>query len=105
MKYFGAVGYSITEETAPGVWTPTIVEHEYYGDVTKNYKKTAGNDKVNNDIELNNTFSIVADPFAYENFQYIIYISFMGTKWKVTGVTVEFPRLVLTVGGMYNYAE
>lgn len=62
MKYFGSIGYVETNETNPGVWTPTIIERQYYGDVTKNYKRTSGNDKVNNDIELSNTFSILADP-------------------------------------------
>ena len=85
-KYYGAVGYAITEETSPGVWEP-------------------GNDKVNNDIELGNNFSIIADPYAYENFHSIVYITYMGVKWKVSGVEVLYPRLLLSVGGRYNYED
>lgn len=104
-KYYGAVGYAITEETSPGVWEPKIIERNYYGDITKNYKRFSGNDKVNNDIELGNNFSIIADPYAYENFHSIVYITYMGIKWKVSGVEVLYPRLLLSVGGRYNYED
>lgn len=101
-KYYGAVGYVNTTETSPGVWEPIITERNYYGDITKNYKRYSGGDKVNDDIEISNSFSILADPYAYDNFHSIAYITYMGTKWKVSGVEVQFPRLILSAGGVYN---
>lgn len=101
-KYYGKVGYGITEKTAPGVCTETVVERSYYGDVLRNYRRLDGSEHLNDDLNVSNTISIVADAFAYEHFFAIRYIEWMGTKWKVTGVEVMRPRLNLTVGGVYN---
>ena len=57
---------------------------------------------INDNLNISNEFSIIADPFAYENFQNMRYIVFMGAKWKITSVEVQYPRLILTVGGVYN---
>jgi hypothetical protein len=32
----------------------------------------------------------------------MLYVEFMGTKWKITNVEVQYPRLILSVGGVYN---
>lgn len=102
-KWFGKVGYSETVETAPGVHTPQITVHEYYGDVIRNTTRWAVNsDSTNDDLTINSQISIVADPFAIDNFHAIKWIEFLGTKWKVTSVDPQFPRLLLTLGGAYN---
>jgi len=101
-KYFGKIGFAITEETSPGVYKERIREHEYYGDVLKFYRRTEGNDKVNSDINISNEISIVADPFAYNNFKSIRYATFMHVKWKVNSVDVQYPRLNLSLGGEYH---
>lgn len=103
-KFYGEVGYRITEETAPGVWRPRLVERNYYGDVLRNRSTiyANSNDKVNDDIHLSNEISIVADSFAYENFHNIIYVEYLGARWKVNSVVVQRPRLNLTLGGVYN---
>lgn len=101
-KFFGKIGYSVTAETAPGVWTPTIVEHEYYGDVTRNSRRVDTAQQVNDNLTVNNTISIVADDFAYENTPFMVYVEYMGNKWKITNVEILYPRLNLTIGGLYN---
>lgn len=101
-KWCGKVGYIWTNETTPGVWTEQTVERQYYGDVNRNSRRLQSSDKVNDDINVSNEISIVADPFAYQNFHYIRYVEFMGTKWKVPNVEVKYPRLILTLGGVYN---
>lgn len=35
-KYYGIVGYVITEETSPGVWGEVTNERPYYGDIVRN---------------------------------------------------------------------
>jgi hypothetical protein len=30
------------------------------------------------------------------------YVEFMGTKWKITNIEVQYPRLTLSIGGEYN---
>jgi hypothetical protein len=101
-KFYGKIGYAITTETAPGVWRPSIVEREYYGDVTRNLRRLESAQQVNDNINISNTISIVADPFAYENFYTMRYVEYMGAKWKVSSVEVQRPRLLLTLGGIWN---
>lgn len=101
-KFFGKIGYAMTQETKPGVWTDQIIEHEYYGDLLRNSYRFQTSDKVNDDVLITNEFSIIADSFAKDNFHLMRYIEFEGTKWKITNVEVRYPRLNLTVGGIYN---
>lgn len=101
-KFFGAIGYAETKETTPGVWEEQITERTYYGDLTRNTRRLQTSDKLNDDINVTNEISIVADPFAYQNFHSMKYIVFMGAKWKIESVEVQYPRLILTIGGVYN---
>lgn len=102
-KWFGIVGYGITVETKPGVWTEKIVERSYYGDLIRNSRRLqSSSEKVNDDLNISNQLSIVSDPYAYENFHSMRYVKFMGAKWKITDVEVQYPRLTLTLGGVYN---
>ena len=101
-KFYGKVGYGISKEKAPGVWVDEIVERPYYGELVRNTRKMQMSDKVIDDINIANEISILADPFARDNFQYMRYVEFMGVKWKVTTIDVQFPRLILSIGGLYN---
>ena len=101
-KFYGTIGYAKTVETMPGVWTEQITERDYYGDVIKNSRRLQSSDKVNDDININNQISIVADPYAINNFHSMRYAEFMGAKWKISDVEVQYPRLLLTLGGLYN---
>ena len=104
-KFYGEVGYAETKETAPSVWEETIVKKYYYGDITKNTKRWVNGDGLNDDIQISNIISIVADPYAYQNFFAIRYVKWMGVAWKVTNVEVQAPRLLLTLGEVYNGPE
>ena len=101
-KYFGAIGYAKTIETAPGVWEETIIEKKYKGDVLRNTRRYESADKLNDNININNQISILADSYAYENFFSMRYIEWFGSKWKITNIEVQRPRLLLTIGGVYN---
>ena len=101
-KFYGVVGYSIQTETAPGVWTEDFTEKNYTGDILRNTKRNQSGENLHDDLVINNLISIVADPYAYEHFFSIKYAKWMGTKWKVTNVEVQRPRLILTLGGVYN---
>lgn len=101
-KFFGAIGYAVTSETTPGVYEEQIIEREYFGDVNRNIRKLENSEHLNDDINVSNEISIVSDPFANENFYSMRYAEFMGTKWKITSVEFKYPRLILTLGGVYN---
>ena len=101
-KFCGVIGYAVTKEPEPGIWEEQIVEVEYFGDVIRNTRRINAPGKVNDDISISNQISIIADPFANNNFHAMKYVVFMGAKWKVSEVTVEYPRLILSIGGLYN---
>ena len=102
-KFYGPIGYSVSAEVRPGVWKDTIEERNYYGDLIRDTSRwTASQDSTNDDLTINNQISIVADPFAENNFHSMKYVRFMGANWKITSVEPRFPRLILSVGGAYN---
>lgn len=102
-KFYGVIGYGEgTVETKPGVWEENIVEYSYYGDVVRNSRHIQEGEKVNFDFSVQNSISIVADAYANEHFFAIRYVDWAGTLWTVTDVSVESPRLVLRLGGVYN---
>lgn len=101
-KWYGVIGYAETVETEPGIWDEQIIERPYYGDLVRSTRRIQNTSTINNDINVANEISVVADPFANQNFHSICYVEFMGAKWTVSNVEVQFPRLILTIGGVYN---
>lgn len=101
-KFYGAIGFADQVEERPGIWKEGIVERKYSGDLNRNTRRLQTGDQVNDDIVVSNEISIIADPYANQNFHAMRYAVFMGAKWKITSVDVQFPRLVLTLGGVYN---
>ena len=102
MKWSGLIGFERTEETKPGVWTPVVKEKHYYGNLDRILKLSQPANQVNDNININNTLSIVADPYANEHYFEMKYAVLSGTKWKITNVEVKYPRLILSLGGVYN---
>jgi len=101
-KFYGKVGYGVPTEIKPGVWDETIDTLYYSGDVIRNARSLVEPNTLNDDIRLSNQFSIISDPYAEKNYYSIKFIEYMGTAWKVTNVEVLYPRLLLTIGGVYN---
>ena len=101
-KFYGAIGYAISEEITPGVWKEQFKECYYSGDLIRNTRRLQSTSNLNDDINIGNDISIIADPFAYENFHSMRYVNFMGVNWTITNVEVQYPRLLLSIGGLYN---
>ena len=104
-KWFGKIGFAATCVTATDVWEDDITEIEYGGDTIKSRYRIQSTGNLNDDIIVVNEISIVADSFANENFRYMKWVEFMGVKWKITNVDVQYPRLILTIGDVYNDYE
>lgn len=104
-KVYVKVGYADTVETAPGVLEEQITERDYYGELLRNSRRLQTASQVNDDINISNEISILSDPYAIQNFHSIRYVEFMGTKWKVPTGEVQYPRLILSLGGVYNVQE
>jgi hypothetical protein len=103
-KFYGNVGYgeTVESESSPGVYIDIITEVLYLGDVIRNSRRLESGDQVNSDLSVNNSISIVADAYANEHIFAMRYIEWQGARWYVSEVTVEPPRLVLRLGGVYN---
>ena len=101
-KYYGNVGFAETVETKPGVWESRIVERPYYGDEVRNTRKLQPSGGVNDNLNIAVNLSIVADPYANLNMYMMRYATYKGAKWKITDVEPQFPRLLLTLGGLWN---
>jgi hypothetical protein len=101
-KFYGIVGYVTQSEVSPGIWDDVVVERQYRGDILQNIRKWDVTDHKNDNIAISNRISIVADPFAYENFATIRYVSWAGVRWKVNSIEIQRPRLTLVLGEIYN---
>lgn len=102
MRYYGKVGYVSTKNEGRGIWSDEVTEREYYGDVIRNTRRWENGSGINDSISVNNSISIVADPYAYDHFSSIRYVWWGDSKWKVTDITIDRPRILLTIGGVYN---
>ena len=101
-KWYGEIGFAETVETKPGVWIEQITKRNYYGDVTRDSRRLQTADKLNDNVNISNQISIISDPYANENFHSMRYAFYMGTRWKITDIEVQYPRLNLTLGGVWN---
>ena len=104
-KFYGIVGFVKTEENPlhPGVFDEVATEKTYYGEVIRNVKRWQGvADKVNDDVTIDAQISIICNPYLLENMSHIRFIEWMGAPWKVTSVEPAYPRLILSIGGVYN---
>ena len=101
-KFYGNIGFAETVETEPGVWVEEMTVRPYYGDLVRNTRRLENSGGVNDNVNISNDISIIADPYANHNFHSIRYIEFMGAKWKVSNIEFQYPRLILTIGGVYN---
>lgn len=101
-KYYGDIGFAESVETRPGRWEEKIVERPYFGDTIRNTRLLQNSGNVNDNINVANQISIVADPYAMNNFFAMRYVEYMNARWKVTNVELQYPRLILSLGGLYN---
>ena len=101
-RFHGIIGYSELEETSPGIWSEKIVERTYTGDMTQNFVNADSSPRINTNVKLSNTISIYSDPYANSNLFNIRYLKYLGGKWKVESVEIAWPRLILTLGDVYN---
>lgn len=102
MKYYGVIGFAELVETAPGVYEEEIKERNTFGDLLRNTRRLNDRAEILDNVTISNQLSIIADAYALKNFHNIRYITYLGTKWKVTSVEVNHPRLTLEIGGVYN---
>lgn len=103
-KFFGNIGFTkaVEDPEGSGIYKNKITVKKYRGDILRNIQRSDSNSVIIDNITLSNQLSIVSDPYIRENVGLIAYVEYMGTRWKVTSVEVKYPRLLLTLGGIYN---
>lgn len=102
-KFYGIVGYAAQSvETEPGLYEDQIVERRYIGDVVRNTRRLVEGSEVNNDLTVETSISILADPYALDHFHTMKYVEWSGARWIVSSVNPQRPRLILRLGGVYN---
>lgn len=108
-KCSGVIGYALVGETQPGVWTEGITEKKYYGDIIRDNRKFesgnavySSNNQMNENLSISNKISVVSNSFMLENLSFMKYITFMKSKWKISSVDIQHPRIIITIGGLYN---
>lgn len=101
-KYYGNIGFAESTETTPGVWVDVISEKYYSGDIKRDTTKFESSEGLNNNLNISNRVSIIADQFAEQNLCNMRYIVWRGVKWEIKSIDVNPPRHILTLGGVYN---
>ena len=101
-KWSGVIGYALQKKTASGVLREVVEEHKYRGDVVTDVRRWQNGEGLNDDLQIQNQLSVVADTFAFLNVNHIRYVTYMGAKWKVRSIQIQRPRLVLSIGDVYN---
>lgn len=101
-RFYGVIGFVTTNDNNNGVHEEVATEYNYRGDVIRNSRRLENGISLNDNVVINNQFSIIADAYAIQNFQNMRYVKWMGVSWKITNVEVQRPRLILTAGGVYN---
>lgn len=105
-RFYGPVGFyveAMEDPNDPGVFKPEhMLERSYYGDVLKHTRKWDTGESVNDDLNITNRISIVADDYTFQHCSGIRYVRWMGACWKVLSFDVERPRLILNLGGVWN---
>lgn len=101
-KFYGRVGYIETEEVSPDVYDEIITERMYSGDILRMSKSWQSGEHINDNLQVNVQISILSDPYAYQHFHALRYVEYMGTLWKITNAEPQYPRIILTIGGVYN---
>lgn len=102
-KFYGVIGFAVLQEIEPGIWNSEIVEKKYSGDITRNTRRySASSSTPNDNINIENQFSIIADQFMNAEIGNMKYLIYNGVKWKIKNAEIKYPRLILSIGDVYN---
>lgn len=101
-KFYGAIGFSVSSETKPGIITTIIEEKIYYGDISKKNVRYQNEQQINDNLRITSQISILCDEYLSEHFSDIKYIKWMGKPWKISTIDVDYPRLTLSLGDIYT---
>lgn len=106
-RWYGSIGFSTQveadPENHPSVYEQKVIEKKYYGEMNKKVRQWISDNQINNDIRISNTLTIYSDPYMTLHYGDILYITWLGKKWKVESADyANYPKITLQIGGIYN---
>lgn len=101
-KYSGLIGFVRNYEKEPGIWEDEVTEKHYTGDILKNNQRFAVSNTTSGEIKITNQFSIMGNSYAFDHVSDIRYLEWRGNRWIIETIELQYPRLVMTIGGLYN---
>ena len=101
-KYSGIIGFGYNKEIEPDIWKDEFVERHYYGDIIQNNRRFNQGTTLSGEVYITNQLSIVGDSFLFQNLSNIRYASVNGNNWIVESVQEKYPRVEISLGGVYN---
>lgn len=101
-RFAGLVCYGEQVETSPGIWETVEKQVVMKGDVMRQNSNNTNNGSINNDIKLSHRVSIIGDPYAFDNYFNIKWVYIDGRKWGVESVEIQRPRIIVSLGGLWN---
>ena len=102
MKFYGEVGFVKTTVNEISVAEESVIRLPYYGEIIRDRRRINSSDKIVKDVSIQNEISIVADKFMTDNLAWIKFVNWHGIDWSVDTVEINYPRINLTLGGVYN---
>lgn len=106
MKYGGNIGFGFpTEGTGnrEGIWDDVIEEHLCYGDIlSATQRMLDGNSTVNENVRVSDRISIITDDYVARHLSRMRYVEYIGARWEISSIENKPPRVILTIGGLYN---
>lgn len=103
-RWHGVIGFVMTEESpeGSGIWKDAVTEREYSGQQDSFKRNWDSSSNLNENISINSVISVIADPFLYKNIGFARYVNIMGIDWRISMIENQYPRINITVGGIYN---
>ena len=102
-KFYGQIGFAEEVEVRPGYIKNQIVPHTYRGDIIQEtHRYQTSSDSTNDSMTINSRISILSDIRANNNIGNMKWIELYGTKWKIGSIEPKYPRLIISIGGVWN---
>ena len=101
-RFSGLIGYVTQEESVPGVWSSVERTRKMKGNVIRQTASVVTGEGVNDNVSLNHRVSLIGDAYAFDNYFNIKWVKMDTKRWKVTSIEVERPRIIVSLGGIWN---
>ena len=106
-RFIGKVGFAIIEETRPSIYEEVYRERTYKGDLVRKTRQWSPSEHLNDNLQINNDISIIADSFAIMNLGVMRYVYWLNQYFEITSASLDNDRhrITLSLGGVFNVQD